>query len=227
MRSHAVRHPFEPGSLTDIDNAPTMFSRYPMYAQAIEWLNTFVTQPHPDLGRPGAVCPRLAPALRRNLVHLVAIRTTTASVDEAVEKGSALPALYQELFTDEESHRNGALLAFFLDLPTQAAPEFIDGGHARLRMDFVARGLMIGEFHPLSTVTSVHNGEFAVMRCPAPMLVVRALSRHDLLFLDRPGTPAGERAQYLTHVLHHLGDQLPGADLGRIHAGIAATEGRK
>ncbi|MFI6277870.1 DUF6875 domain-containing protein [Streptomyces sp. NPDC050988] len=224
MCPHPVGYPFEPGSLTDTEGAPALFDRYPAYGQAMAWLDEFVTQPHRELGRPGAVCPRLAPALRRNLVHLVAMRTDTGSVDEAVFKGQALVGLYQELFTDPEAFRVGALLAFFPGLPSEAAPEFIDVGHARLRMDFVASGLMIGEFHPLSTVTSVRNPALEVMRCPVPMLAVRALTRHDVLFLDRPDTPPDQRVQYLKHLLDHLGDQLPAAERERIHASIAASE---
>jgi hypothetical protein len=219
-----VGFPFEPGSLTDTDGAPSLFGRYPDYRRTMQWLDAFVTQPHPGLGRPGAICPRLAPALRRNLVHLVAIRTLTRSVDEAVDKGQALAGLYRKLFTDLESFRAGALLAVFPDLPPEAAPEFIDGGHAQLRMDFVASGLMIGEFHPHSTVTSVRNPALEVMRCPVPMFAVRALTRHDVLFLDRPDTPADRRAQYLRHLVHHLGDQLPAAELDRIRASIAVSE---
>jgi hypothetical protein len=224
VRPPAVGYPFEPGSLTDIEHAPSLYDRYPEYGRAMEWLDGFVTQPHPDLGRPGAICPRLAPAMRRNLVHLVAIPTVTGSVDEAVDKGQALAGLYRELFADPESFRAGALLAFLPGLPPDVAPEFIDGGHARLRMDFVASGLMIGEFHPASTVTSVRNPALEVMRCPVPMFAVRALTRHDLLFLDRPDTPPGQRVQYLKHLLHHLEDQLPAADLERISASIAASE---
>ncbi|WP_139063499.1 DUF6875 domain-containing protein [Streptomyces zinciresistens] len=224
MRPHPVGYPFEPGSLTDTEGAPSLYDRYPAYGQAMEWLDEFVTQPHPRLGRPGAICPRLSPALRRNLVHLVAVRTGTGSLDEAVDTGHALAGLYQELFPDSESFRAGALLAFFPGLPPEAATEFIDDGHARLRMDFVARGLMIGEFHPLSTVTSVRNPDLEVMRCPVPMFAVRALTRHDVLFLDRPDTPPDQRTQYLKHLLHHLDGQLPAADLERIHASIAASE---
>lgn len=215
---------FAPGSLTDADHAPILFDRYPEYRRALEWMDSFVTQPHPGLGRPGAICPRLAPALRRGLIHLVALPTATGEVAEAVDKGRALAGLYRELFTDLDDFRAGALLAFFPGLPSEAAPEFIDGGHARLRMDFVASGLMIGEFHPHSTVTSVHNQDLEVMRCPVPMLAVRALTRHDVLFLDRPDTPREERVRYLTHLLHHLGDQLPAADLARIRASLAASE---
>ncbi|MGW1363027.1 DUF6875 domain-containing protein [Streptomyces chartreusis] len=224
MRPPAVGYPFEPGSLTDIESAPSLYDRHPEYGRATEWLDGFVTQPHPNLGRPGAICPRLAPAMRRNLVHMVAIPTATGSVDEAADKGQALAGLYRELFTDPESFRAGALLAFFPGLPPETAPEFIDGGHARLRMDFVASGLMIGEFHPLSMVTSVRNPGLAVMRCPVPMFAVRALTRHDVLFLDRPDTPPDQRVQYLKHVLHHLEDEIPVADRERIYASIAASE---
>ncbi|MEV6421694.1 DUF6875 domain-containing protein [Streptomyces sp. NPDC051662] len=227
MRPPAVRHPFDPGSLTDAAHAPALYDRYPQYEQVMDWVQSFVTQPHADLGRPGAVCPRMAPALRLNLVRLVALRTKTASVDEAGEKGGALAALYEELFDDAESFRAGALMAVFPDLPEDQADTFIDGGHARLRMNFVARGLMIGEFHPHSTVTSVRNPALHVMRCPAPMFAVRALSRHDLIFLDRPETPPAERGQYLKHLLHHLGDQLTDRERDRIQAGFAELEGAK
>uniref|UniRef100_UPI003F498306 DUF6875 domain-containing protein n=1 Tax=Streptomyces chartreusis TaxID=1969 RepID=UPI003F498306 len=224
MRPPTVGSPFDPGSLTDADRAPSLFDRYPEYRQALEWMDSFVTRPHPELGRPGAICPRLAPALRRNLVHLVSIPTCTGEVAEAVDKGQALAGLYRELFTDPDAFRAGALLAFFPGLPSDTAPEFIDGGHARLRMEFVASGLMIGEFHPNSTVTSVRNPDLEVMRCPVPMLAVRALTRHDVLFLDRPDTPRAQRTQYLTHLLHHLGNQLPPAELTRIRASLAASE---
>ncbi|MFJ8752106.1 DUF6875 domain-containing protein [Streptomyces sp. NPDC102441] len=227
MRPPAVRHPFETGSLTDAANAPALYDRYPQYERVLGWVHSFVTQPHAGLGRPGAVCPRLAPALRLNLVRLVAARTDTASVDEADEKGGALAALYEELFDDAESFRAGALMAVFPDLPQEGADAFIDGGHARLRMSFVARGLMIGEFHPHSAVTSVRNPALPVMRCPVPMFAVRALSRHDVIFLDRPQTPPADREQYLKHLLHHLGDQLPEREKERIRAGITELEGAK
>ncbi|MEV8333897.1 DUF6875 domain-containing protein [Streptomyces niveus] len=227
MHPLAVRHPFEPGSLTDVAHAPDLYGRYPQYERVMGWVRSFVTQPHADLGRPGAVCPRLAPALRLNLVHLVAVGTNTASADEACEKGGALAALYEELFDDPESFRAGALMAVFPDLPDDHADTFIDGGHARLRMDFVARGLMIGEFHPRSTVTSVRNPALPVMRCPVPMFAVRALSRHDVIFLDRPQTPPAEREQYLKHLLHYLDDQLTERERELMRAGIAGPEGAK
>jgi hypothetical protein len=131
---------------------------------------------------------------------------------------------YPELFRTPSEFRSGALLAVFPDLPADAAPTFIDEGHARLRMEFVSRGLMLGEFHPHSPVGSVYNPQLPVMRSPVPMFAIRALSRHDLLFLDRPTTPPADLARYLRHLLRLVGDQLTSTDLDRIQARLAQLE---
>jgi len=91
-------------------------------------------------------------------------------------------------------------------------------------MGFVERGLMLGEFHPLSTVTSVYN-PLPVMRCPVPMFAVRALSPHDLLFLDSDAVTMGERRHYLEHYLRHVDAQLTPAVRARVADHIAHTDG--
>ncbi|MFI0742762.1 DUF6875 domain-containing protein [Streptomyces sp. NPDC021100] len=228
MRLLELRPPFEPGSLTDATTTvpATVSPQHRDYQMVREWLTTFVARPHARLGRPGDICPRLAPALRRDLVRLVALRTGPApQPGEAHAKGLALAVLYRQLFPEDEAFRNGALLCLCPDLRVEAAARFIDEGHRLLRMDFVARGLMIGEFHPASTVGSVHNPQLKVMRCPVPMFAVRALTRHDQLFLDRPGTPAPIRAQYLRHLMDHLGGRLPASDRTRLQGRVEALEG--
>ncbi|MFB9854797.1 DUF6875 domain-containing protein [Micromonospora andamanensis] len=224
--SHAAveRYPFEDGSLTDTDNAPGLFERYPIYQSCLRWLNDFVAAPHPDINRPGDVCTRLRYALERNLVWLVTIRTHRSDTNEAVEKGLHLPALFHEIFIEPQGFRSGALLAVFPDVQPDVAAAFIDAGHQALRMEFVKRGLMLGEFHPSSTVASVRNPHFQVMRSPAPLYAVRAMTPHDLMFLDRPETAPSERAQYLRHFLKHLGEQLTPATRDRVARSIAAAD---
>lgn len=197
----------EPGSLTNAACAANLFDRFPMYRQGLEWLEHFVTRPHPDLGRTGAVCPRLAPALRGQTVWLVAIALTGASPDHAVEAGRVLGHLFDDLVTQEQ-RQSAALLGFFPDLPAPAAAAFIDGGHRLVRPWFVERGLMLGEFHPTSTVGGVHNRDLPVMRCPAPMFAVRAITPHDLMFLDQPDTPPVDRLAYLEAFRRHVGARL-------------------
>jgi len=204
----ADRYPFAAGSLTDAEHAASLFTRYPMYRAGLEWITGFVTRPDPRIGRPGHVCPRVAHALARNLVRLVAVPVTSSSAAEAREKCIHLATLYEEVFADPAEFTAGALLAFFPGIDPARAEDFIDGGHRQLRLLFACRGLMLGEFHPASTVTSVRNPLFAVMRCPVPMFAVRAMSVHDLMFLDRPGAHPHEAAPYLRQYLTNLGSQI-------------------
>jgi hypothetical protein len=197
----------EAGSLTTAAGAADLLDRYPVYRKALDWLDQFVTRPHPELGRPGAVCPRLAPALHADMVWLVAIAVDGASTDHAVAAGHLLSQLFEELAAGSRRH-SAALLGFFPDLPAQEAAGFIDGGHQRLRPGFVEHGLMLGEFHPTSRVTSVHNRGLAVMRSPVPMFAVRAITPHDLLFLDQPDTPPAARLAYMQHFAAHVGGRL-------------------
>ncbi|MFF3867069.1 DUF6875 domain-containing protein [Micromonospora sp. NPDC001898] len=199
MQSQSTSHVFariEPGSLTSAADAASLFHRFPTYQQGLTWLEQFVTRSHPDLGRPGAVCPRLAPALRTDTVWLVAIALTGASPDHAVAASKLLGHLFENLATQEQ-RQSTALLGFFPDLAAPNAATFIDGGHRLARPWFVERGLMLGEFHPTSTVGGVHNRNLPVMRCPAPMFAVRAITPHDLMFLDQPETPPAHRLAYL------------------------------
>jgi hypothetical protein len=211
----------EPGSLTSAASAAELFDRYPVYRTALVWLDQFVTRPHPDLGRPGAVCPRLAPALHANTVWLVAIALNGASTEHAVAAGHLLRQLFDDLAAGPRRH-SAALLGFFPDLRAQEAAGFIDGGHKRLRPGFVEHGLMLGEFHRTSLVTSVHNGAFPVMRCPVPMFAVRAITPHDLLFLDQPDTPPAARLAYLQQFAAHVGGRLSPAARVDLQARIDA-----
>ncbi|WP_405139865.1 DUF6875 domain-containing protein [Nocardia sp. NBC_01388] len=207
------------GSLTDITNAYTLFERFPQYRSVLGWIGDFVLAPDSRLHRPGPVCPRLSVAIDQDMVRLIAAHTNRATVHEASETVPALADLYSEVFDEAESFRRGALLAVFPDIDPAGASEFIDGGHALLRLDFVRRGLMLGEFHQASSVGSVHNPAFPVMRSPVPMFAVRALTVHDLLFLDRPGK---QREELLGYYLKHVGGRAPAAVVDRVQRTLAA-----
>jgi hypothetical protein len=196
-----------PESLTRAADAATAFGRYPQYRAGVRWLQDFVIQPHPELGRPGPVCPRLAPALRADTVWLVSVAVPGFSADDAVAAGRALMTVFEDVAAG--SHRiSSALLGFFPGLPDEKAADFIDGGHRTLRPEFVDQGLMLGEFHAGSSVGGVHNRAFPVMRCPAPMYAVRAMTPHDLLFADQPGTPPADRLDFLLAYQRHVGCRL-------------------
>ncbi|GAA3390279.1 DUF6875 domain-containing protein [Cryptosporangium minutisporangium] len=206
-----------PGSLVRAGDSATAFGRYPQYRDGMRWLEQFITQPHPDLGRQGAVCPRLAPALRADAVWLVAIAVPHFTRGNAVEAGRLLMRVFEDLATGP--HRAiTALLGFFPGLPAEQAAEFIDDGHRLLRAEFAEQGLMLGEFHASSTVGGVHNRAFPVMRCPTPMFAVRVMTPHDLLFADQPDTPPAGQVAFLRAYQRHVGSRLSPASRNELRA---------
>ena len=70
-----------------------------------------------------------------------------------------------------------------------AAPQLRDAGHviddvhAMLKDEAVHAGLMLGQFHENCTEPSARNPSFAVNRSPIPLLAIRAMTVHDILFL--------------------------------------------
>jgi uncharacterized protein DUF6875 len=62
------------------------------------------------------------------------------------------------------------------------------------------------------------------MRSPVPMFAVRALTLHDLMFLDRPHTLPADRLEYLRLYLHHLDPELSDKARRDIRDRIAAAE---
>jgi uncharacterized protein DUF6875 len=209
-----------PASLTRAADAEAAFDRYPQYRAAMDWLEHFVTRPHPSLGRSGAVCPRLAPALGADRVWLVSLAVSGFTSGHAVGAGRLLRRLFEEVAFGP--HRAGCtLLGLFPGLPERLAGEFIDGGHPRLRAEFVEHGLMLGEFHAGSSVGGVHNRAFPVMRSPVPMYAVRAMTPHDLLFAEQPGTSPAERVSFLLAYQRHLDSRLSPAARGDLRARLA------
>jgi hypothetical protein len=67
----------------------------------------------------------------------------------------------------------------FPDISREQAPSVIDELQRRLEPGFVARGLMIGAFHPGSSRPGLRNPDFRPFRAPVPLLVVRALVAAD------------------------------------------------
>jgi hypothetical protein len=189
----------------------------------MRWLEDFVTRPHPDLGRPGPVCPRLAPALRADAVWLVSVGVPGFTAGDAAGAGRVLMRVFDAVAAGSD-RASTALLGFFPGLPERQAADFIDGGHRILRAEVVERGLMLGEFHAGSSVGGVHNRALPVMRCPAPMYAVRVMTPHDLLFADQPGTPPADQVAFLLAYQRHVGGRLSPTSRDDLRARLAVAQ---
>ncbi|MGC5665107.1 DUF6875 domain-containing protein [Micromonospora sp. WMMD723] len=163
-----------------------------------EWLSFYVAQPHEQIGRPGAVCPFVAPARRVN-----AIKTVVRLVGPA----AGLPLLAEVIRCSLDEFEQAdwsatnpslrSLLVVLPDLPRGAYPLF-DEAHALVKSESVERGLMIGQFHPECPEPAARNPSFLVSRSPVPLVAVRAMAIHDIFFL-------AERAEWFDEYRRRFG----------------------
>lgn len=150
-------------------------------AAVLSWSQDFLASSHPELGRTGPVCPYTQPSLRKNLFHLA------VSADPVDDLGAAVTGLrswYEELAAElAEDDRD--LLTVLMVLPHLDPTDStaLDRLQRAAKDEFVADGLMIGQFHPVCGEPGLWNPAFRPLRAPVPLLAVRRMLAFDLPFL--------------------------------------------
>ncbi|MFI5756093.1 DUF6875 domain-containing protein [Streptomyces sp. NPDC051569] len=150
--------------------------------EVLRWSSDFLVAGHPELGRTGPVCPYTQPSLRKELFHLaVPAGPEGGDLSSAVD---SLRAWHERLSAGLEDD-DRELLTLLLVLPefdrTDSAE--LDELQRKAKDEFVAAGLMIGQFHPVCEEPGLWNTAFRPLRAPLPLLAVRKLLVFDLPFL--------------------------------------------
>jgi len=65
----------------------------------------------------------------------------------------------------------------------EADLKMLDEVQRALKPDLADQGLMLGQFHELCADTAARNPRFLVSRSPVPVLALRRMAFHDVLFL--------------------------------------------
>ncbi|PPJ33674.1 hypothetical protein C5E45_04890 [Nocardia nova] len=164
---------------TDSD---THVDEHPGAAQLRSWTVEYLCQPHPDLGRPGPVCPYTKHAVAGRFLWAAFIGGGEITPDflTAVvgDMNDLFPLLPPE---DEPDSRLKALLSVFPDLTRYDDLEAVQRSQ---KTEFVRHGLMLGQFYPGCTVAGLHNADFPALDSPLPLLAVRHMTPTDLAFLE-------------------------------------------
>jgi hypothetical protein len=192
-------------------------------APAMAWVDEFVVQTNPGLGRAGVVCPFVPEAMRRDLLQyfVVPVELTPELRQGATEDDYAAliePAILRlrdqfvaTRITDPRFRLLHSYLMVFrgLDIEPERASLLIERIQRKLKPRFVEQGMMIGEFHPMSNAIGLRNPDFRPLRSPIPLLSIRNMVEIDFAFLSRPYDPAPLRVHFLKSYLRHLGHDLP------------------
>jgi heptaprenyl diphosphate synthase len=153
-------------------------------AAALEWVEQFVMKPHEQLGRDGAVCPFVQAAMKADTFLL---ENWTVEPDATVDDLVASVNLLADTFEAREwASRNRTLHTMVVVLDGLAPERFhlLDDVHARAKSGLVKRGLMFAQFYPECDERAVRNPALRIARSPVPMLAIRRMAQHDVLFLD-------------------------------------------
>ncbi|MEV5341656.1 DUF6875 domain-containing protein [Streptomyces sp. NPDC052676] len=152
----------------------------------LDWMSGYLGNPHPELGRPGAVCPFVEPALRAGTVRTRVV-TGVAPARAREELRALVGEIADDLETAEWAHSNRTLhtvVAVLPELPRHLWP-LLDEVQAEAKPRLARRGMMLGQFHPDCPEPAARNPRFRVSRSPLPLLAIRRMALHDVLFLHR------------------------------------------
>lgn len=151
------------------------------------WLTEYISASHPEIGRTGPICPFVTPSRKNRTLEIRLRLVGHAPTLELVEEIARSSLREYELTTWQG--RNPMLQAMVIVLPDLCSEdtELLDQAQAHVKDDFVAQGLMIGQFHENCEVTAARNPRFVVSGAPVPVLAIRSIALHDVFFLsERP-----------------------------------------
>jgi heptaprenyl diphosphate synthase len=83
---------------------------------------------------------------------------------------------------DPVEQKKKALLAIFPEIPSERT-YVLDIVHAKIKHKFVGLGLMVGQFHQNCNERGIYNRGFRVSISPYPLMAVRHMALHDIIFL--------------------------------------------
>jgi hypothetical protein len=195
--------------------------------RTLQWVREFLVRPHPELGRPGPVCPFAPIALGRDTIWMAEIKDSSASFESI----AAVINDYRDAFlamepTSGPEAINKTFLIVFSSLQAHGAEgaAVVDAVQASLKKHFVDVGLMLGEFHATNQSPGLRNPDFRPLRSPIPMLAIRHMVDSDLPFLNRESYSPKVRAVYLRSYLFRLGGTLSQTKFDEALNGLIAAE---
>jgi hypothetical protein len=153
------------------------------HAAAVQrWISDFVLRPHPELGRSGAVCPFVEPAIvKGTLLMRERPLASPVTLDQVI---AALRCGVRE-FRQTAWTGNRILHTMLVIFPLLAEHDaaLLDDAHAELKDELVRQDIMMAPFHPQCAEPAARNPNLLTFRAPVPMVAVRRLAFHDILFL--------------------------------------------
>jgi hypothetical protein len=201
---HSSRYLIELSDFTTVPLHPIVERHYASLMQVVDWSHSYLSNPHPELGRKGPVCPFVQPSMQRRLYYMAVEERSSFTPNDI----DALLMEYRNWFLtlSPDNGKNAqykTILILFPNIKSEDIPTLIDETQARLKPQYVTKGIMIGEFHAgPPDKAGLWNPDFRPLYCPIPMLVIRHMVPTDFPFLKDTRT-------FIDAYMHTFGDSIP------------------
>jgi hypothetical protein len=170
-----------------------------------QWMTSYLMSSHPELGRPGEVCPFTSRAYQFDTIRIGV--SFAHSRDGTVIRQTMRDSLRQfaSIACDDAATHFRTVIVGFPNLTDQEGVAALRAAQRRLTLRCLWDGLMIGRFHPASEDEGLWNPDFRPMRAPIPLLAARHLVRNDAPFaLRHPALLASYLCRYAAAAPRHL-----------------------
>ncbi|MFC9896426.1 DUF6875 domain-containing protein [Nocardia sp. NPDC127579] len=160
---------------------PARWARQGAAAETLlRWMTDHLPQPHPELGRPGPVCPFVRQSANRRLVWAGA----AAGGDElSAQRMHDIVEDALEVYRCHATAPDTGYSTLVTIFPELTRHDLIDTVHLDRKTEVVRSGLMLGQFYPGCPVPGLWNRDFHPLDAPVPMLVLRPMMSTDFPFL--------------------------------------------
>lgn len=180
--------------------------------EVMEWAVSYLSRPHPELGRKGAVCPFVPKSMNSGRFYLVLheeVDGTDLTVLRDILLSHADGFLERFPHLTPEDEFNSLLMVFPRIPPERGA--VVDTLHTELKSFLMMRkGIMLSQFHPLATKGAIRNEKFQAYKSPYPCIVLRHMGVHDIIFL-------GHNAQAFSEYHRRFGPRYARGEIGNEH----------
>jgi amino acid adenylation domain-containing protein len=180
----------------------------------IDWAREYLCTGHAELGRRGHVCPFAKTALDGGTFYVNVQSGTPERAEDVAEMLLGYRDWFARLSIKDGSRAQwNTILVAFPDLAGDDVHRVIDGTQQLLKAEYVARGLMIGEFHDgPPDKAGLWNPDFRPLRSPVPLLAIRNMVPTDFPFLrDDPEYVGAYLSRFSDEVPAHLREQVAAA----------------
>lgn len=161
----------------------------PLAFETLAWIQAFLVDPNPSMkrshdGTGESICPFAKPVLSENALYMVFHHEVNGKSAELIE---SIVLSYREPFKKstpflQRDRLKKALLVIFPEIPPDET-NVLDVVQSNIKSQFVHDGLMVAQCHARCDGRSVHNPALKVYTSPHPLMAIRHMALHDILFL--------------------------------------------